>query len=878
MKMHKNSSPGWAIAIVVLFSGMVNWFHWFSILDTAHYDFLIQRNFLEYPDDVVIVAIDEASIERLGAWPWSRDLHAQLLKRLELADAVVFDLIFAEPQSMEVKPVDIAVNLDAQSSLGAADQSFLDAIKANKNVILPLYIERQNFKGALREILPIPEFSAAAAALGHAHVEYSENGIARGLYLREGLGSPYWPHLSLALVKLLGEQQEVLPGVQSPIESDRSQYIIYRDYFNWLRFIGPPNTIYQLSYIDVLDGLIPSDQWRGKRVFVGATAKGLGDEVPTPVGALSGVEFHANAYQAVRVNGFVTTPGRVLHTSLTMAVVLFCTMFLSRLAPAQFLLMVSASLLGLVITTLGLFLMFSYWFSSIAAILALALFYPLWSWRRIEMALLFLQEELAKLKSGPDRSSFSLSEVEVSLQGLVHIGLFDRWSLERDPLMGPISWPALEELTNGFVTGFMCREGGYRLTIEGTLNRGSIEPILSALLASASSAYEAPASSYELVEKTIKEIYSVKEIADKVQQRMNKSMAQLQDAVLVADAAGKIVFTNEKFQQIFSTGLEGKSVAELKSSHSSHAWMSILRTLMVEQESVYQELELSNGQRYLCQAAIIDGTEDSEQIANISSMVGNQKTLVFVFTDVTRLRYLERSKNEALAFLSHDMRSPIVSLLSLIETYRIKHAGLAPATIEFINQLDSFARKNLKYSEDFLQLSRAENIDDQIFQLVDVHGVIDGAYSQVHGLAQARNVKILIERVDEDCWVSGDPQLLERAVMNVLSNAIQYTPSGKCVRLILGIQQGIQIIISDEGSGIPEDMLPHLFEPYFRARNKIQQLVRDSDLSAFGMKGYGLGLSFVHTVVKKHGGTVKVNSTLGEGSTFILSFPATTVD
>ena len=79
MKAEKNSSPALTILFVAAVAALASIFSWFSSVDTAYYDFLLQKNLLEYPDDVVVIAVDETSIERLGAWPWDRRYHAHLL-------------------------------------------------------------------------------------------------------------------------------------------------------------------------------------------------------------------------------------------------------------------------------------------------------------------------------------------------------------------------------------------------------------------------------------------------------------------------------------------------------------------------------------------------------------------------------------------------------------------------------------------------------------------------------------------------------------------------------------------------------------------------------------------------------------------------------
>jgi len=891
MRKGRKTSPILTIAIASMIAALASIFNWFSSVDTAYYDFLLKKHLLDYPDDVIVVAIDEASIERLGAWPWDRSFHAQLLEQLQPADAIVFDLIFAEPQLNRL--VEGEVNT-------SSDQQLASALKASGNVILPVFIEEVRSRGELREVMPIPPYSNAAAGLGHAHVDYSDNGVARGLYLREGLGRPYWSHLSLALTDMLGETPENLSGKRSSVNEDASPFIIYRDYYNLLRFIGPSRTIYRVSYIDVLDGLVSPEQWRGKRVFVGATAKGLGDEIPTPLGALPGVEFNANAYQALRSNAYISEVAIFTHAFSSVIIVAFFTFLFSRLTPARFLLMTFASIVGLSGLTVASLLWLDFWFSPIAAILAMLVFYPLWSWRRIEIALSFLQKELSLLQKSSPVIAFDLQILRESLKKLAGVGVISSWSLEEQAVDANNAWPKVSYFNGGVMTDFYYQESPFRLKIDGGEKDGQCMSILSALLSDLHAPDKFPMDSYELVEKTVAEIYSIKDVAKKAQLRMNKSMAELQDAVMVADAAGKIIFTNENFRSLFFDSFVGRSVIDLQDSISAYVWLGILRSLMQDQERVYQEIQTTGKRCLLCQAAIIT----DQQIAN--------DTLVFVFTDVTQLRDLERGKNEALAFLSHDMRSPIVSLISLIESYHINNTDVSDTKLEFMEQIEYFARKNLKYSEDFLQLSRAENISRDVFQLVDMHGVIDGAYAQVFGFSSHKNIEIEIDRTSEDCWVSGDVNLLERAVTNVLYNAVQHTPAGNKVTIRLYAQQGVQVVVSDTGTGIADELIPHLFEPYFRARKNKQNITqlgvldgdslqkdslqkdlpqkdlqqedltregsREVPTNTHGAKSYGLGLSFVHTVVERHGGSINVESVLGKGTSFVLNLPSLRVD
>lgn len=150
-------------------------------------------------DEIVIVAIDEQSLATLGRWPWPRRLHAELIDQLAAAGAstIIFDVIFAEPEA----------------SNPAHDLALAAAMQRHGRVILPLLVEQRQLGGQLLETLPLPALSQAAAGIGHAHMELDADGIARSVYLQEGLGTPRWPHLTVAALQAMepGRWQQ-LPG------------------------------------------------------------------------------------------------------------------------------------------------------------------------------------------------------------------------------------------------------------------------------------------------------------------------------------------------------------------------------------------------------------------------------------------------------------------------------------------------------------------------------------------------------------------------------------------------------------------------------------------------------------------------------------------
>jgi len=147
----------------------------FWLYDTVitHYPAGISR-------DIVLVGIDEQSLDRLGPWPWPRNVHARLIEKLDAAGAqtIVFDILFSEATP--------------------TDPEFEAAIRSHGQVVLPLHLSPPSSNQLITAHLPAPKLAEAAAAIGHAHVELDQDGIARGIYLRNGLGNRLWPSLALA--------------------------------------------------------------------------------------------------------------------------------------------------------------------------------------------------------------------------------------------------------------------------------------------------------------------------------------------------------------------------------------------------------------------------------------------------------------------------------------------------------------------------------------------------------------------------------------------------------------------------------------------------------------------------------------------------------
>ena len=263
-------------------------------LDLLAYDLLLpQRRAAAEP--AFVVAIDDASLAQLGRWPWPRSIHAKLIDQLHAAGASVigFALVFSEPDAMDA----------------AGDQALANAMRRHGRVVLPL--APAHLPGAgITESGPIPALRSSAAQIGHADADLDPDGQVRRIYLHAGAGQAAYPAFALAVRNLLDVPAADirLPGLRrtgpASVPTPVSTWV--RDY-EVLLPLTPEQP--RIPYAHVLGSPEQLARMRGRAVFVGITASGLGGEMATPLSAtrslMPAVEFQAHAFEALRINGLV---------------------------------------------------------------------------------------------------------------------------------------------------------------------------------------------------------------------------------------------------------------------------------------------------------------------------------------------------------------------------------------------------------------------------------------------------------------------------------------------------------------------------------------------------------------------------------------------
>jgi signal transduction histidine kinase len=335
-----------------------------------------------------------------------------------------------------------------------------------------------------------------------------------------------------------------------------------------------------------------------------------------------------------------------------------------------------------------------------------------------------------------------------------------------------------------------------------------------------------------------------------------RGLAGMRDGVILLGAWGHVLFANNAARALFGIDREAPTqqleilrLLEAVVPAGGRDWTTLLRALYLEDRAETVEA------RFAAHA----GSGNSELLVGLSR---HDAGAVLTFVDITRLRQAERAHRETLGFLSHDLRSPIVSLLALAGGLRDRHPD--PDVQETLGRIQRYAQRSLENAEQFLQMARIENEPDMQMYELDLLGAAENAAAQLLDQAEAQGSRIVVStRSTEGIWVLANGEFIERAIANLIGNALKYGPAGDTIEV--GVHEDDEIAtceVHDNGPGIPDQDLAQLFTPYFQGREHRGR--RD---------GVGLGLRFVHVVSERHRGRVEVHSSPGEGTTFRLCLP-----
>jgi two-component system sensor histidine kinase/response regulator len=226
----------------------------------------------------------------------------------------------------------------------------------------------------------------------------------------------------------------------------------------------------------------------------------------------------------------------------------------------------------------------------------------------------------------------------------------------------------------------------------------------------------------------------------------------------------------------------------------------------------------------------------------------------------------ERMERNFITFVSHEMRSPLVVIRQYMESIKaIAGDRLDKDVMDIIERCTRRIQKLEELVEHWLDISRIEDGSlTQKKEAISLSRIIERSIEEMTPICQEKGLSLNATVPEGLPTIIGDEESLVRVFTNIIGNATKYTPEGGGITIsVQRDEYYVTATISDTGTGIPQDKLPFIFEPFFRVRGKDEK-----------HRGSGLGLTFCKKIMKSHGGEIEAISKEGEGTTFVLKFPA----
>jgi len=335
-------------------------------------------------------------------------------------------------------------------------------------------------------------------------------------------------------------------------------------------------------------------------------------------------------------------------------------------------------------------------------------------------------------------------------------------------------------------------------------------------------------------------------------------LASMEEGVLILDSLGRVRKMNEAMGKIilpFSAADMGKHYLEvLRDPDLNQLILSTLEGKQPQRGSFTPIGRGKSAKTFLIQSSLI------------RNHGGGEDGVVIIFHDVTDLKRLERVRQEFVANVSHELRTPLAAIRGYVEALLDGRQESREEVKRFLEIIGRHTDRMEKIVSDLLLLSEMETSDRSLRkESLALPELVRSAADTLQPIAETKKQSLTVEILSDVPTVRGDSQKIFQVLVNLLKNAIQYTPEKGQIRVqVLPATDGVEIVVSDTGIGIPAPDLSRIFERFYRVDKGRS---RESG-------GTGLGLSIVKHIVEAHQGSISVTSELGRGSHFKIYFPS----
>ena len=338
---------------------------------------------------------------------------------------------------------------------------------------------------------------------------------------------------------------------------------------------------------------------------------------------------------------------------------------------------------------------------------------------------------------------------------------------------------------------------------------------------------------------------------------------QYHDGAMQSSAATPVLSYGTLIGCVYMMEYDAEQGALIQSLQQNILAITLVLELVVIVFSIaFSNMFSSRLRKILTSMRIIRGGDYSHKVD-----MGGRDELTFLgdeFNDLTdRLQTSENKRHQFVSDASHELKTPLASIKLLSDS--ILQNDMDMDTVrEFVSDIGNEADRLNRMSQKLLSLSRIESQQDGDCEIVYMTPTIERVVRMLSGIARNNDITIDLQ-LEGDCPILILEDDLYQIAFNLVENGIKYnTPGGKLTIRLLRDEENAILQVSDTGVGIPEDAISHVFERFYRV-DKARS--RKSG-------GSGLGLAIVRNMVERNEGTIHVESTLGEGTTFTVTFPA----
>jgi PAS domain S-box-containing protein len=372
---------------------------------------------------------------------------------------------------------------------------------------------------------------------------------------------------------------------------------------------------------------------------------------------------------------------------------------------------------------------------------------------------------------------------------------------------------------------------------------------------------------FEESEKQLKAaLEQSKQVQDKLrdnEHRLSQILETMAEGVGIIDTQGQLTYANPMAQKIL--GLKQTEILERTFYDAKWQNLRIDGTPLPKNEHPMQTAMMTGKPVYDYELAVQPTHGEriyiSVNAAPIQDESGNTIAGIGTFMDVTNRRKLTSQKDEFISVASHELRTPVTSLKASLQLLNKMKSDPSPLMLpKLIEQANRSLDKVSLLISDLLNASR---MNDGQLQLNKSTFTVANLINECCDHIRVAGRYTIITEGDLGLQVYADAGRIDQVIINLVNNSMKYAPDSK--EIIVRIEKMsdmVKVSVVDQGLGIPADKIAHLFERYYRA-----------DANSIQYSGLGLGLYICAEIIKKHGGSIGVNSKLGEGSTFWFTLP-----